>query len=238
MLRGMPQRRLPAYAPAAIAVAVTTGIYGISFGALAVAAGLSIAKACALSALVFTGGSQFAAIAVVAAGGSPATAATNALLLGARNTAYGFVNAPLLQRLRWPARAAAAHLVIDETTAVAAAQPREEDRFGAFLWTGIALWTCWNLGTLLGAVGGERLGDPAQWGLDAMFPAAFVALLWPQLGRPGARAAALLGGAIAILLVPVAPVGVPVLASVLGLLAARAAWRAPMQVDAPEDPTP
>src|SRR5690606_13325289 len=101
--------------------AVTTGIYGISFGALAVAAGLSVGQACALSALVFTGGSQFAAVAVVAAGGSPATAATNALLLGARNTAYGFVNTPLLARLRWPIRAAAAHLVIDETTAVAAA---------------------------------------------------------------------------------------------------------------------
>jgi len=218
--------RFPSYAGTALAIAVTTGIYGISFGALATAAGLGVAKACALSALVFTGGSQFAAVAVIAAGGSPATAAGNALLLGARNTAYGFVNAPTLQRLRLPGRIAATQLVIDETTAVASAQDAEDDRLGAFLWTGIALWLCWNLGTLLGALAGDSIGDPARWGLDAMFPAAFVALLAPQLRQRGAWPAALLGGAIALVLVPITPVGVPVLASILGLLAARSAWRA------------
>ena len=131
--------RFPSYAGTALAVAVTTGIYGVSFGALAVAAGLSVAKASALSALVFTGGSQFAAVAVIAAGGSPATAAGNALLLGARNTAYGFVNAPVLRRLPLHRRAIAAHLVIDETTAVSSAQDDERDRLGAYLWTGISL---------------------------------------------------------------------------------------------------
>lgn len=220
------RRHVPPYAGTALAVAVTTGIYGVSFGALAVAAGLGIAKTCALSALVFTGGSQFAAVAVIAAGGSPATAAGNALLLGARNTAYGFVNAPILRRLRWPARMAATQLVIDETTAVANAQAHERDRLGAFLWTGISLWLCWNIGTLAGALAGELLGDPATWGLDAMFPAAFVALLAPQLRQSGAKPAAVLGALIALVLVPLTPVGIPVLASVLGLLAARAAWRA------------
>lgn len=220
------RRTLPAYAGTGLAIAVTTGIYGISFGALAVAAGLSVAKACALSALVFTGGSQFAAIAVVAAGGSPTTAASNALLLGARNVAYGFVNAPILQRLRTPARIAATQLVIDETTAMANAQEEERDRLGAFLLTGIALFCCWNLGTLLGAIAGDRIGDPALWGLDAMFPAAFLALLAPQLRQPGAPAAALLGASVALALVPLTPVGVPVLASVFGLLAARSVWRA------------
>lgn len=219
--------RLPHYAGTALAVAAATGIYGISFGALAVAAGLGVAKACALSALVFTGGSQFAAVAVVAAGGSAATATGNALLLGARNTAYGFVNAPILERLRLPRRMLATQLVIDETTAVANAQERGEDRFGAFLWTGISLWLCWNLGTLAGALAGERLGDPARWGLDAMFPAAFVALLAPQLRHRGAVPAALVGAAVALVLVPVTPVGVPVLASIVGLLAARSAWRRP-----------
>lgn len=221
----VPRRPLPSYVPTAVAVSVTTGIYGISFGALAVAAGLSVAQACALSALMFTGGSQFAAVAVIGAGGSPATAATNALLLGARNTAYGFVNVPILRRLHWSARAGATHLVIDETTAIANAQPHEHHRLGAYLWTGITLWLCWNLGTLGGAVAGDALGDPERWGLDAMFPAAFVALLAPQLRQPGAVPAAIAGALIALVLVPLAPVGIPVLASVLGLLAARAAWR-------------
>lgn len=220
------RQRLPAYAGTALAIAVTTGIYGVSFGALAVAAGLSVAKACALSALVFTGGSQFAAVAVIAAGGSPATAAGNALLLGARNVAYGFVNAPVLQRLPLYARIPAAQLVIDETTAMANAQEEEGDRLGAFLLTGIALFCCWNIGTMLGALAGDQLGDPARWGLDAMFPAAFLALLAPQLRQRGAPAAALLGAAIALALVSVTPVGVPVLASVFGLLAARSVWRA------------
>lgn len=206
-------------------MAVTTGIYGVSFGALAVAAGLTVGQTCALSAFMFTGGSQFAAVAVIGAGGSPATAASNALLLGARNTAYGFVNVPVLRRLPLPRRIAAAHLVIDETTAVAAAQDDDSDRLGAFLWTGIALWACWNLGTLGGALAGDQLGNPERWGLDAMFPAAFVALLAPQLRQPGAVAAAIAGGLIAIALVPIAPVGIPVLASVLGLLAARTAWK-------------
>ncbi len=216
---------LPSYVPTAFAVSVTTGIYGISFGALAVAAGLSIGQACALSALMFTGGSQFAAVAVIGAGGSLATAATNALLLGARNTAYGFVNVPILRRIPVLQRVIAAHLVIDETTAVAAAQDDESHRLGAFLWTGIMLWACWNLGTLGGALAGDQLGNPERWGLDAMFPAAFVALLAPQLRQPGAIAAAIAGGCIALALVPIAPVGIPVLASVLGLFAARAAWR-------------
>lgn len=222
-------RHLPSYAPTALAVAAATGLYGISFGALATAAGLSVAKACALSALVFTGGSQFAAVAVMGAGGSAATAVGNALLLGARNTAYGFVNAPFLARLGLPARAVAAQFVIDETTAVSAAQDDEADRLGAFLWTGISLWICWNLGTLAGALAGDRIGDPARWGLDAMFPAAFVALLAPQLRQRGAVPAAVAGGAIALVLVPVTPVGIPVLASIAGMLAARRAWRGPAE---------
>lgn len=222
----------PPYVGTALAIALTTGIYGVSFGALSVAAGLSVAKTCALSLLVFTGGSQFAAVAVVAAGGSPATAAGNALLLGARNVAYGFVNAPLLRRVPPLRRVVGAHLVIDETTAVANAQANDADRVGAFWWTGLSLFVCWNVGTLFGAAAGDWIGDPATYGLDAMFPAAFLALLAPQLRQRGAPAAALLGGAIALVLIPFTPVGVPVLASVFGLLGARAAWRAAEEGDA------
>jgi 4-azaleucine resistance transporter AzlC len=202
----------------AIAIGVATGIYGVSFGVLAVGAGLTTAQACALSLLVFTGASQYAAVGVLEAGGSPVTAVVNALLLGARNAAYGFVVAPLLHR-SLPLRAAEAQLVIDESTAMArAGQPSGHGR-GAFLATGVSVFVLWNLGTLAGALAGGGLGDPATYGLDAMFPAAFLALLAPQLRQPGAPRAAIAGALIALALLPFTPAGVPVLAAAFGVLA-------------------
>jgi 4-azaleucine resistance transporter AzlC len=205
------------YAPTALSIGLATGAYGISFGVLAVAAGLSAAQACAMSLLVFTGGSQFAAVGVLGAGGAAATAVVNALLLAARNAAYGLSLARLL-RGPWPQRAVAAQLVIDETTAMARAQPDEEAARGAFWLTGLSVFVCWNLGTLAGALAGSGLGDPATYGLDAMFPAAFLALLAPQLRQPGAPAAALAGALIAVVLLPITPAGIPVLAASLGVL--------------------
>jgi 4-azaleucine resistance transporter AzlC len=211
--------RRPAYAAGAIGIGIATGVYGISFGVLAVGAGLSVAQACAMSLLVFTGGSQFAAIGVIAAGGSAAAAVVNALLLGVRNTAYGFSVAPVL-RGRWPRRALASQLVIDESTAMARAQEDEDTARGAFWFTGVSVFVCWNLGTLGGALAGDGLADPAAWGLDAMFPAAFLALLAPQLRQAGAPAAALTGALIAVMLLPFTPAGVPVLAAAAGVLVA------------------
>lgn len=210
--------RRPPYLGDALAIGVATGVYGISFGVLAVGAGLSALQACAMSALVFTGASQFAVVGVLGAGGSPATAVANALLLGARNTAYGLVVAPLLARGRWVGRAASAQLVIDESTAMARAQDSPEAARGAFLATGLSVYALWNLGTAVGAVAGSGLGDPRALGLDAAFPAAFLALLVPQLRQGGAVGAALAGAAIALALVPVAPAGVPILAAALGVL--------------------
>jgi 4-azaleucine resistance transporter AzlC len=208
----------PSYAADALGIGIATGVYGISFGVLAVAAGLSEAQACAMSLLVFTGGSQFAAVGVIASGGSPATAVVNALLLAVRNAAYGLSLATLL-RGRWPRRAAAAHLVIDESTAMARGQADEPAARGAFWLTGVSVFVCWNAGTLAGALAGGGLGDPAAYGLDAMFPAAFLALLAPQLRQPGAPQAALAGALIAVVLLPLTPAGVPVLAASLGVLA-------------------
>jgi 4-azaleucine resistance transporter AzlC len=212
-------RTRPAYAADAFGIGIATGVYGISFGVLAVAAGLSAAQACAMSLLVFTGGSQFAAVGVIAAGGSAAAAVVNALLLAVRNAAYGLSLASLL-RGSWLRRAAAAQLVIDESTAMARAQGDETAARGAFWLTGASVFVCWNAGTLAGALAGGGIGDPAAYGLDAMFPAAFLALLWPQLRRPGAVRAALAGALIAVVLLPVAPAGVPILAASLGVLAA------------------
>ncbi len=208
----------PSYAADALGIGIATGVYGVSFGVLAVGAGLSAAQACAMSLLVFTGGSQFAAVGVIGAGGSPVTAVANALLLAVRNAAYGLSLARLL-RGPFARRAVAAQLIIDESTAMARAQPDEAAARGAFWLTGASVFVFWNLGTLAGAVAGTGLGDPARYGLDAMFPAAFLALLAPQLRQPGAPAAALAGALIAVVLLPLTPAGWPVLAASLGVLA-------------------
>ncbi|MEA2229280.1 MAG: hypothetical protein QOF04_2910 [Solirubrobacteraceae bacterium] len=203
----------------ALAIGLATGAYAVSFGVLAVAAGLTPAQACAMSVLVFTGASQFAVIGVLGAGGSPAAALAPALLLAARNAVYGLALVPVL-RGRRAARALKAQLVIDESTAMARAQEDPADAHRAFLATGLSVFVFWNLGTLAGALAGGGLGDPRDLGLDAMFPAAFLALLAPQLRRPGAPTAAIAGALVALVLMPVVPVGVPVLAAVLGVVPA------------------
>ena len=208
----------------AIAIGLATGVYGVSFGALAPTAGLTVAQTCAMSLLVFTGASQFAFIGVLGAGGTAAAALAPALLLAVRNGVYGLTLVPIM-RGRRASRALKAQLVIDESTAMAHAQRDPASAHHAFLATGLSVFVCWNAGTLIGALLGEGLGDPKALGLDAMFPAAFVVLLGYQLDRPGARAAALAGGVIAVALLPVMPPGVPIVAAALGvipgLLAAR-----------------
>jgi 4-azaleucine resistance transporter AzlC len=200
----------------AAGIGLAVGVYAVSFGVLAVAAGLSAAQACVMSMLVFTGASQFAFVGVLAGGGALA-AFGPAIVLAARNAAYGLSLAAIL-RGRLPQRALAAQLVIDETTAMARAQDDPAAARRAFYATGISVWVCWNAGTLIGALLGSGLGDPRTLGLDAMFPAAFLALLAPQLRRPGAPAAAIAGAAIAVALVPFAPAGVPVIAALAGVV--------------------
>lgn len=206
----------------AISVAAATGAYGVSFGALAVAAGLSVAQACALSLLMFTGGSQFAFVGVVGAGGSPAAAVATAGLLGARNGLYGLQMAPLLAA-RGLRRVAAAHLTIDESTAVGSAQPAPALRRLGFWATGLAVFGLWNAMTLAGALVGDALGDPRRWGLDAAAAAAFLALLWPRLRQGRARAVAAGAVVVAASLTPLTPAGLPVLAA--AAVAVVLGWR-------------
>ncbi len=200
---------------------VAVGVFGVSFGVLAVATGLSVAQACAMSLLVFTGASQFAVVAVIGAGGSPLAALASALLLAARNGAYGLAMAPLI-RGKLPRRLVAAQLVLDESTAMAYAQTDDRQREVGFWAAGISVFVFWNLGTLVGALGGGVIGDPATFGLDAAFPAGFVALLVPHLRRFEGRLVAAMGATIAVVLVPLTPAGVPVLAAgaaaLIGLL--------------------
>jgi 4-azaleucine resistance transporter AzlC len=200
----------------ALGIGVAVGVYGVSFGVLAVASGLSPAQACVMSMLVFTGASQFAFVGVLAGGGGALAAMGPAVMLAVRNAAYGLSLTSILPaRLR--DRALAAQLVIDETTAMARAQSDPAAARHAFLATGVSVWVFWNAGTLAGALVGGGIGDPQTLGLDAMFPAAFLALLAPQLRRPGAPVAAVAGVAIALALVPFAPAGVPVVAALAGL---------------------
>ena len=194
----------------AFVLAAATGLIGVTFGVFADTAGFSLVQALALSVLTFTGASQFAVVSVVGGGGSPVAAVGSALLLAARNTLYGTVVAPLVRAGRGR-RFVAAHFVIDETTAMATAQEAPSDAGDAFWFTGIWLLLFWNVGTVLGVLLGGVLDDPGAWGLDAAFPAAFVALLVPHLrNRPG-RVTAFVGALVAVVAVPLTPAGLPIL---------------------------
>ena len=213
----MTATRLPAAERSGIvrdglAVGLATGAYGVSFGAVAVTSGLTVLQTCALSLLMFTGASQFALVGVVAAGGAPLSGAATALLLGTRNTLYGLRMAPLLQWRGWR-RAAAAHVLIDESTAMSINRGSVPAARLGFVSTGTAVFVLWNAATAVGAIGGQVLGDPRTYGLDAAVGAAFLALLWPRLRDRRSQAVA--GGAVlvALLVVPLPPAGVPVLAA-------------------------
>ncbi len=194
----------------ALGVGVATGAYGISFGAVSVASGLDVLQTQALSLLMFTGGSQFALIGVLAAGGGTPSAVVTAVLLGMRNAFYSLRMASLLQP-HGIRRFAAAHLTIDESTAMALAREGTPYARLAFWSTGAAIFGLWNLGTLLGAAGAAALGDPARFGLDAAIPAGFLALIWPRLRDRRMLGVALAAAAVALVLTPVLRPGVPVL---------------------------
>lgn len=219
-----------------LAVGVATGAYGLGFGAVSVASGLSIAQTCVLSLLMFTGASQFALVGVVAAGGAPLSGAATALMLGTRNTLYGLRMAPLLRWRGWR-RAAAAHVLIDESTAMAVGRPTTATARLGFLSAGVSVFVLWNLATAIGAVAGEAVGDPRALGLDAAVGAAFLALLWPRLRDSRNVLVAVLAAALALSLVPVTAPGVPVLAAagVALLVGALGRRQDPTEIPGPDD---
>lgn len=208
-----------------LGVGVSVGIAGLAFGAASVTAGLTVAQTCVLSLLAFTGASQFALVGVADGGGNLATGVLGAVLLGGRNTLYGLRLAELLGVRGWR-RLLTAQVVIDETTAVATAQPDPPSARAGFHATAVTLFVSWNLTTLLGALGADRIGDPDALGLDALGPAVFLALLWPRLtaGRTEAKVA-VTAMVLAIGATPLLPPSVPVmlaaLAAVIGLKGTR-----------------
>lgn len=194
----------------ALGIAVASGAYAISFGAISTAAGLSLLQTCALSIVMFTGASQFALVGIVGAGGSVWAGAVTAALLGSRNALYGLRLSSVLDMRGWR-RPAAAHFVIDETTAMAIARDDPAQSRFAFWATGIALFVLWNTGTLIGALATHAISDPKVFGLDAAPPAAFLALLAPRLRAREPLAIAIGAAVIAIAVLPFVPAGVPLL---------------------------
>lgn len=197
-----------------VGVGLATGLYGVSFGALSVAAGLDVWQTQVLSLLMFSGGSQFAFIGIIAASGlgsvAIGAAVVSAWLLGIRNGFYAVRMAPILERVGLQ-KLIPALLTIDESTAVATAQSETSDQRKGFWFTGLAVFVFWNLATLLGAFLGDAIGDPATWGLDAAAAAAFLGLIWPRLKERQALAVAALSMVVAVVLTPSLPAGVPVL---------------------------
>lgn len=219
-----------------LGVGLATGLYGISFGALSSAAGLSIWQTQVLSLLMFSGGSQFALIGVLGASGPAGVipAVLSAWLLGIRNGFYalrlnGVLSVVGLRKL------IAAQWTIDESNAVSASQENERDSKLGFWLTGAAVFVFWNLFTLLGAVLGSVLGDPSVWGLDAAAAAAFLGLVWPRLKNLQSNLIAIFAIAFTLILVPMLPSGIPViigapLAVALMYLLRRTKWQRHLEV--------
>lgn len=215
----------------AAGLGLAVGVYGVAFGAAAVAAGLHPWQAVVLSALMFTGASQFALVGVLGAGGSALTALGSALLLGTRNTVYAVRLAPLLAPRGLFRRAGTAQWVIDETTALAVTAPDRALGRLAFFVGGATLYTTWNASTAVGALGAAALGGTARAALDAVVPAAFLALVWPRLrgSFPEAwaqRRVALAGAVVALALTPIVPPGLQVIAAVVAVVLAGRPRRA------------
>lgn len=215
----MPALSRTPYLRDGIVIGIATGVFAVGFGVLAISAGLSVAKTMAMSLLVFTGASQFAAVGVVAAGGSPAAAIGSALLLAARNGFYAMTVSPHIGGST-AKRTAAAQVTIDESTALASAQNDPRDFEGAFWAGGLSVFVCWNVGTLIGALGGQAIGDPNALGLDAAFPAGFIALAAPSFRHRAGRIAATSGLTIALISVPFTRPGVPILLAAAGAVVA------------------
>jgi 4-azaleucine resistance transporter AzlC len=203
----------------AVALAAAVGVVGASYGALAAAAGVPPAIAVGMSVLVLAGSSQFLVVAVVAAGGSPVAAVLGGLLLNTRHLPFGLAMSAVVAD-RWPGRLLGAHILIDEVVAFSRARGTGRRARVAYWTCGVLLATFWLLGTIVGLLAGAAVPDPSVFGVDAAFPAALLALVLPGLRRADARRVGLTAAAVALAATPFLPPGLPVLAGLLGLLAA------------------
>ena len=203
-------------------IAVAAFAFAVSFGVLARASGIGAGETIVMSATVFAGSAQFAIVSILAVGGGIASAILAAILLNARYAPISVSVAPIFlgSRLR---RLLESQLIVDESWAMSRHSDGRYDR-RLLVGAGLILYACWVGGTVIGALAGEALGDPADLGLDAAFPALFLAILVTQVHSRRALAAAVLGGTIALALIPVAPAGVPIVAAAAACLLG---WKRP-----------
>lgn len=209
----MPEQRR-ATVSMSLGVAGAVALYGISFGALSVAAGLDVWQTQVLSLFMFSGGSQFALIGLIAAGAPGPTAILGAGLLGIRNGLYSLRTAPIVGRGFWK-RLVAGQWTIDESTAVALAQKTPELSRIGFWVTGAGIYLGWNAMTLVGALLGDQIGDVRSFGLDAAAAAAFLGLLWPRIQSREPATNAAVAAIVAVLTIPTLPIGIPVVIAAL-----------------------
>jgi 4-azaleucine resistance transporter AzlC len=204
-------------AKAVAPLGVAAGSFGVAFGVLAETAGMGVLAPIVMSGTTFAGAAQFAAASVLDEGGSVLAAVGAAVLLNARYAAISLAVAPDFHgsRLR---RLLESQLIVDESWAVAQVGGGRINR-RVLVGAGLVLFPFWVAGTALGVLFGDVLGDPESLGLDAAFPALFLALLATQLVSRRALAAALGGGLVALVLLPLTPAGVPVIAASVVCLA-------------------
>jgi 4-azaleucine resistance transporter AzlC len=199
---------------AALPLALAPFLFGASFGLLAVDAGMGWLGAVAMSATTFAGSAQFAAASILEDGGGAAAAIVAALLLNARYVPLSLAVASIFPGSR-RRRLLEAQLIVDESWALSGRSGRFQ--YGVLAGAGILLYVFWVGGTALGTVAGDLL-DPEAIGLDAAFPALFLALLAPYLRSRRALVTALLAGTITLVLLPFSPPGVPIVAASLACL--------------------
>lgn len=198
-------------------VCLAVGLVGVSYGATAVAGGLPVWFPVLLGASVLAASAEFLFVGIVVAGGNPIAAVLAALLINARHLSYGLAVTDVVGDgwRRW----LRSHLMNDETVVFALGEDGVDRKRAAYLASGLGILLCWPGGALLGALGGALVKDTAALGLDAVFPAALLALVLPSLREAKVRRAALLGAAVALAATPFLPAGVPVLGSLAGLAA-------------------
>ena len=205
----------------AISIGLAISPFGLAFGALCAESGIGVWEALGFSSLVFGGSSQFAAVSVLADDGTVIAAVTAGLLLNLRSLAFGVSMAPSLKgSLLW--RAGVSQLMIDESTAIGSSQSTHELRRYGYLWGGLSVFVLWNATTLIGvSVLSEAESLITDLGIDATIPAAFLGLIWNKLENAKHRAVALIGAITALILIPITPAGIPVIAAASAIIWVR-----------------
>ena len=205
----------------AISIGLAISPFGLAFGALCAESGIGVWEALGFSSLVFGGSSQFAAVSVLADDGTVIAAVTAGLLLNLRSLAFGVSMAPSLKgSLLW--RAGVSQLMIDESTAIGSSQSTHELRRYGYLWGGLSVFVLWNATTLIGvSVLSEAESLITDLGIDATIPAAFLGLIWNKLENAKHRVVALIGAITALILIPITPAGIPVIAAASAIIWVR-----------------